>query len=241
MPRIAVVFVSYLKVPESRLREHFAWNDEIYRTYNDELRVYVVSEVEHDLPDYAETVIVPIEQLPLLDGMPCFSLALTKNIGNAKALADGAEVVICTDVDVTWEWPAFERLHAIDDTQAVIPIYRMAESFAARDAGELDRGCTGTVGMTAANWNKIHFDENCIGYGFEDGILVWEIKAAGLCVIRDCEVNHIAHVPGDGIREPGHGSETCWGRSNGFNPDCFWPNLIGWRQRARRAKRKQND
>ncbi|GAF94727.1 unnamed protein product, partial [marine sediment metagenome] len=60
MSHLAVVFVSYLKVPRSRLLEHFEWNREIYelyggcrggqKRYGDELRVYVVSDVEHSLP-----------------------------------------------------------------------------------------------------------------------------------------------------------------------------------------------
>ena len=236
MPHTAVVFVSYLKVPESRLQEHFAWNDHIYRQFGNQLRVYVVSDVEHELPDYAETVVVPFEQLPLLDGVPVFSLSMTKNAGIAKAIKDGADVIICTDVDIAFERASFDALMSVDMDEpqgvAIMPIYRMAESFEKRVFGRLDVGCRGTISMTAANWKRFRYDEKCKAYGGEDGRIFIAIQSSGVRVVRTCEVAHIAHVPGDGARTPGRGSATCWGRADGFNPDNFRGNM--------RAARKVN-
>ncbi len=238
MSHIAVVFVSYLEVPESRLQEHFEWNRQIYEAHGDDLRVYVVSDVEHDLPDYAETVIFPMEQLPVRDGRPRFSITITKNAGNATAIAHGAKVIICTDVDIAFDREAFERMAAVTDTEAVIPVYRMAESYAGREDGRLDRGCTGTASMTAANWRRIQFDEISVEYGADDGLLLGDIEhadkddgGAHIEIIRDyaeggglITVSHIAHVPGDGARVPGSGASTCWGRASGFNRDNFQQN-----------------
>jgi len=238
MPRIAVVFVSYLKVPESRLREHFEWNDEIYRAYGDQLRVYVVSDVERLVPEYAETVMFPLERLPIVDGQRRFSLTMTKNAGIAKAIEDGASVVVSTDVDITFDWDSFAMVTHIGRvpsvSAAVVPVYRMAPSFAERHAGRLDHGCTGTVAMTASNWQRIKYDERCVGYGMDDGILVRDIRRAGVNVIRDCEVAHIAHVPGDVARMPGEGADTCWGRADGFNPENARENRYACSRKRRR-------
>ena len=244
-PRIAVVFVSYLKVPESRLLEHFEWNGEIYREYGDQLRVYVVSDVPRPVPEYAETVVFPLERLPIVDGQRRFSLTMTKNAGIAKAIEDGASVVVSTDVDITFDWDSFAMVTHIGRvpsvSAAVVPVYRMVPSFAERHAGRLDHGCTGTVAMTASNWQRIKYDERCVGYGADDGILLQDIKRAGLEVIRDCQVAHIAHVQGDGARTPGSGSSTCWGRDDGFNFDNFQRNrqLHNARQQEQRRRRRR--
>lgn len=242
MPRIAVVFVSYLKVPESRLMEHFKWNGAIYDQYGEHLRAYVVSDVERSLPDYAETVIFPVERLPVVKGKPRFSLTMTKNAGISKAIEDGARVIVSTDVDIAFGLVSFSLISTIDsvpDSAASIPIYRMAPCYAERDIGRLDHGCTGTVSMTAYNWRTIKYDERCVGYGADDGILVRDIRSAGLRVIRDCEVAHIAHVEGDGDRTPGSGSETCWGREDGFNFDNFRKNRRLLVRRGRRVRRRR--
>lgn len=227
MPRMAIVFVSY-RIPTARLHDHFRWNGRIYEAYGDQLRVYVVSDVEHELADYAETVVFPESALPVMGGQVRFSLCKTKNAGIAKAIQDGTNVIVSTDVDVAFDWGSLALTSAIGrvpaDSAAVVPVYRMAPSYEERTAGRLDHGCTGTVGMTANNWRRIKYDERCIGYGADDGILLRDIELAGLKVIRDCEVAHIAHVQGDGSRTPGSGSDTCWGRADGFNFDNFHRN-----------------
>jgi hypothetical protein len=221
--RLAIVFVSYLKVPEERLQDHFRWNDRLYDA-RDDLRVYVVSDVKHSLPYYARCVVFPIERLPIVDGQSRFSLTMTKNAGNDMALADGADVVVCTDVDIYF-WPdSLKTMAEVTDAEAIIPVYRMAPSYAERDSGHFDHGCTGTVAMTAANWKRLRYDERCVGYGADDGIMLRDICRAGLKVVRSTVVSHIAHVQGDGKRTPGSGAATCWGRDDGFNFDNFHEN-----------------
>jgi hypothetical protein len=224
MTQIGVVFVSYLKVPEQRLRDHFRWNASLYESYGDRLRVYVVSDVEHDLPSYAETIVYPIEKLPVVDGQPRFSLTMTKNAGNDAALADGAEVIICTDVDICFWTDSFDTMTRVDEMCAAIPVYRMAPSYEQRDEGRFDHGCTGTIAMTAANWRRLRFDERYVAYGGDDGQMLQDICTAGLTVLRSTIVSHIAHRPGDVERIPGSGAASCWGREDGFNFDNFHNN-----------------
>jgi hypothetical protein len=220
--KTAVVFVSYLKVPEQRLLEHFRWNGAIYERHG--VKVWVVSDVQHDLPPYAECLVFHPSSLPIVKGKRRFSLTRTKNFGNNKAINNGADVVVCTDVDIAFPENRFEMLTTVNDETANIPVYRMAPSFDRIEDGHLDHGCTGTVVMTAGNWLRLPFDERCVGYGADDGILLRAIQRAPLEVNRDVIVSHIAHVPGDGTRNPGSGSSTCWGRADGFNFDNFEAN-----------------
>jgi hypothetical protein len=221
---LAVVFVSYLKVPEQRLQDHFAWNREAYEQFRNRLRVYVVTDIAHNLPPYATCVLFPLERLPLVDGRRRFSLTMTKNVGITQAILDGADVIVCTDVDIAFQPQVLQDLAIMTDDVACIPLYRMAPSFDERDGGHIDEGCTGTVVMTAKNWNRLPYEERCVGYGADDGILFRDIERAGLHIIRDHEVTHVAHVEGDGTRTPGSGSSTCWGRDDGFNFDNFRKN-----------------
>jgi hypothetical protein len=220
--KTAVVFVSYLEVPEQRLHDHFCWNDAAYR--ENDVRVFVVSDRPHDVPEHATVLVFPVEWLPVVDGKPRFSLTLTKNFGNSIAAASGAESIICTDVDIAFPQHRFRELSDVNNETANIPLYRMAPSFEAMKEGRLDHGCTGTIVMTADNWLRIRFDERCVGYGADDGILLRDIQNARLKVDRTVIVSHVAHVPGDGVRHPGSGSATCWGRDSGFNFDNFQEN-----------------
>ena len=229
MPSIAVVFASYLEVPESRLREHFQWNAQIYvaiakQTLGDRFLVYVVTDRLLPMPTFAECVVIPVEDMPVVDGKSRFSLAMAKNTGIEHAVRDGLDVVISTDVDIGFNWKSFCLSIGVNHDIATIPQYHMLPSWVHDGETRIDTGCTGTVSMTAYNWRRIRYNEKCVGYGAEDGILLREIERHGIRVNRDCIVSHVAHVPGDGARTPGSGSGTCWGRESGFNFDNFAAN-----------------
>lgn len=243
-PQVAVVFASYQNAkgegtPYRRLLDHFRWNDDLYRST---ARVYVVTEKHRNLPDYAECVIFPEANLPILDGERCFSICMTKNAGIRKALADGADVVICTDVDMAFSGNTWEQMVNLKPRQVSIPVYVMAPSFEDREKGQADRGATGTVAMTAVGWQTVcrdgqYYDERCVGYGADDGIMVTTVKQAGLQILRDCVAYHIEH-PGATPKpnRPGRGRPGCYGR-DGFNPDNFKANKQIHLQQLRKWKR----
>lgn len=232
---IAVVFVSYLEVPEERLQDHFAWNRETYEQFEDRLRVYVVSDIDHDLPSYAESVIYPMDRLPLNEGRRRFSLTMTKNFGIRKAIGDGAEVIVSTDVDVRFPAGCLEWLASVNEQTARFPVYHMMDYTDRNHLLRVDHGCTGTTSMTAANWSRVQYDEKYSEYGGDDGALFADANSAGLLIDRNGRVDHVGHMPGDGNRIPGHGSETCWGRSSGFNRD----NAVANRMRRQRHRRQR--
>ena len=173
--KIGVVFVSYC-VPEHRLFDHFVWNSSIYR--EDDVRVFAVTDKEYALPDYAECVIFPEERLPMRQGQRRFSLTRTKNAGLRAAITAGYEVVICSDVDISFEPEAWDAALNVTAKTAAVPIYRMSESAVwtrRADAYLTAKLATGTVTMTAENWQRANFCEQQYGYGCDDGLILERI------------------------------------------------------------------
>ena len=205
----AVVLTSY-KVPTRRLYEHFEWNDTIYRCYN--LKVYVVCDQEYKLPPYAEAVVYPHE-------MPVFNLAKTSNYGIQHAIKQGHAAIIKTDVDVCFPPEAAERMQKVQHGECVDGLYLMAANYPDRRWNyEPAPFARGTLVMTAEDWAKVKYNEECKGYGWEDGIMIHDIKQAGIKLNRDYFVWHIAHVP-DTCQDNDNGRNDYWNRDSGFNPD----------------------
>ena|GEM_PF-2026172 len=226
--KIAVVFVSYLKVPTKRLREHFRWNAYWYR--RSKARVYVVTEKQRRVPNYAECVVYPQELLPEVNGKKRFSICATKNAGIKKAIADGADVVVCIDVDHAFSKGCWQHLVAVGDGAAAVPCYRMIAAQGDYRDSHIDTGATGVVAMTAQNWRRIQWDERCIGYGADDGIMLNSIRKAGLRIDRDAIIDHVEHPGAVASKNvPGHGRIGCYGRDE-FNFDNFLENREIYRE-----------
>ncbi len=222
-PQIGVVFVSWC-VPEHRLRDHFEWNDSIYRSAG--ACVFAVTDREYNLPDYAQCVIFPETRLPLHKGQRRFSLTRTKNAGLRAAIAAGCDPIICSDVDICFEPDAWGDALAVTDLTAAVPVYRMshsAERSKRADAYDLAELATGTVTMTAANWRKIHYCERQWGYGCDDGYIVEKITDAKIDIIRLGCVYHMAHIDGTPQEEFNEKAPRVdhWNRDSGLNPENF--------------------
>jgi len=218
--KIAVVFVSYLKVPLSRLREHFRWNHAIYE--RSKATVYVVTEAyKVFLPLYAKSVIYPQNLLPVVDGERRFSICATKNAGVDAALKDGADVIICMDVDHALSPDCLDAMVGVRDNEAVVPTYRMVVRHGDAEYVDVDHGATGVVAMVANNWRRVRWNERCVAYGGDDGIILKDIERAGLRIKREPIIEHVEH-PGTTPEknQPGHGRAGCYGR-DGFNFDNF--------------------
>ena len=220
---VAVVFVAYRTVPEERIQEHFAWNDAVYRDAG--ARVYMVTDHYHELPEYAECVVFPESELPHLQGWPVFSLCKTKNAGINKALRDGAEVLVCMDVDTAVTKSTWDHLLSVGPHEAKVPMIAMVPRSLERRGAKVDKGVTNTIAMTALNWARIQYDEGCVGYGADDGIIVTDIRKAELTVDRSGEAWHVDH-PGESnaCNIPGRGRGGCYGREEGFNPENYAAN-----------------
>jgi len=243
--RPAVVFVFYRNplsqrpIPLERLANHFAWNHEFYQ--RSRCRVLVVTAEPHDVPSYAECAIFPAEQLPTIGDRPVFSLSRTKNFGIQKAIEASFDPIIVTDPDITYTHKAWNKSLNVTTAEAVIPVYWMASSFEARTErcsirsirsglghfrdcrkSHEDIAATGMVAMCRENWQRIRYDERCLGYGAEDGFLLQEIRRAGITPMRGTVVYHIAHdanAPQANFTRSGFERQDGWDRE--FNPVNF--------------------
>lgn len=214
--RLAVTFTHY-RLPASRLADHFRWNDAHYRASG--TRVFVVTDREYPVPEYATCLVYP-------DPMPVFSLAKTSNYGIRYALDAGYGVIVKTDVDLCYTSDSWRALREVDDGSAVVPVYLMAASYAAREIDFVPAPlATGTVSMTAAGWRRARYDERCEGYGSDDAIVVEAIRRQGIDIDRaECaRIYHIAHEENTPQKEFDRKNPRVdhWGRADGFNPENF--------------------
>jgi hypothetical protein len=217
----AVVFAHY-QIPQARLDDHFRWNDAFYR--HSGAVVYVVTDHLRRVPMYGRCVILPKIALPKLEGETVFSLSLTKNRGIMAALGGRCDPIIVTDTDIAFSDAAWEEMVGVASNVASLPVYLMARSYDARsERDKPDTGMTGTIGMRAKHWRHVKFNETCVGYGAEDGIVHRAIRERGLVQLRDTFIWHIAHDEQHLHRTPGHGSADCWNRDT-LNPDNFAAN-----------------
>jgi hypothetical protein len=223
----AVVITSY-KVPVHRLHEHFAWNNALYTHLG--VKVYVVADQQYPLPAYAECVIFDQD-------MPKFNLARTSNFGILHAIRRGHEVVIKSDVDVCFPVETGERLVRTRDTECVVPCYLMAMNYPDRRWNYIPAPkAEGTIVMSAENWKQFNYEERCVGYGAEDGIMIHAIEKSKLPINRAHIVWHVAHIPDTPQKERG-GRTDHWNRDSGFNPDALQRNIQFHPARANKRKK----
>jgi len=168
-------------------------------------------------------IIPPV--IPYMIPMPIFSLSATKNFGIQAALDAGCDRIAVTDVDVAWTEDTLNKCLSVGDKEAIVPIYQMALDYETREEySTTDKGCAGTVCMTADNWRRVKYDERYVGYGGEDGRLRKDIAAAAIRERRDCIVYHIAHdLTKPQVNVPGAGRGDCWDRDT-INPDNWQRN-----------------
>jgi len=229
--KVAVVLCHY-EIPDWRLREHFEWNDRLYRQAD--VRVYVVTDKPYDMPDYAEYIVYPKEDLPTIDGKPAFWITGLKNVGVKQAIAAGGELIICSDTDIAYTPKAWERMITIGPDEAIIPIYHKAKYFERRHKeAHADPGCEGVIAMWAEHWATCPWEEKCVGYGADDRVQHDRIEEnLKIRVSRDVVVYHIDHHPQDGID---HGPSLLW-NADGLNPANFQNNRQYVRKRRRTHK-----
>lgn len=244
---IGVVFPSY-RIPVQRLVDHFKWNDTIYRKLNASVFV-VVDEKDDDaskspedampfpaavwdLPDYVQLVHFAECDLPVVDNKPVFSITKTKNLGIDVAIESGCDLIVCTDVDVSLDAEAWAAAMRVTDYTAAVPLYKMADTFDTRIKAHVDApNATGTVAMTAHNWDRLRYEEKCVGYGCDDGIMCWSIRHANIKIDRTGNAYHMAHSPGTPQAEF-NGRGDHWNRDDGFNFKNFTGNGAVHRERV---------
>lgn len=215
---LAIVFVHY-DLPAKRLVDHYEWNYDAYH----ELAAFVVLDENGDVNQMAGYTV----RLRYPNEMSTFSLSVTKNYGIRAAIAEGFDQIVATDADIAWTPEAIESCKNVGPKEAIVPVYRMAQTFETRhEVSHPDHGCGGTICMTAENWKRTMYDERYVGYGGEDGRLRRDIGALGISERRETDVFHIAHDPtAEQVNVPGSGRADCWNRDT-INPDNWAANRL---------------
>lgn len=215
---LAVVFVHY-DLPYQRAVDHCKWNAIVYGD------AQVIAIVRDGIvsPPYPKPGLR--NWIPYPHKMETFSLSATKNFGIEIAIRIGYDRIAATDADIAWTPEAIEACQNVGDKEAIVPIYRMAQTFETRhEVSHPDHGCGGTVCMTAENWKRAMYDERYVGYGGEDGRLRRDIAKLGIEERRETIVYHIAHDPTvSQVNVPGAGRADCWNRDT-INPDNWAAN-----------------
>jgi len=224
---IGVAFPSY-RIPEHRLRDHFAWNERFYR---DCVRVFAVTDREYDVPSFATCVLFPEERLPVIDGIPRFATTRCRNAGIRAAMDANCNPIIVTDVDIAFEamaWNAMKNVIWNDFHVAEIPFCRMSttSNWSNRHSANFvfAKKATGTISMRAIDWGKVSYCEEQWAYGCDDGLIMTRIEAAEIEIRRNGYIFHMAHTDGANQVEF-EGRSDHWNRDNGFNPENFQYNL----------------
>lgn len=216
---LAVVFVHY-ELPAHRMYEYCQWNSGVCL----DVRLFIVTRdgVSPSIGRWYRPTSVMYNK-----DMSVFSLSATKNYGIEHAIRMGATSVAATDADIAWTPEAIEACKTVGDNEAIVPVYRMAQTFETRhEVSHPDHGCGGTVCMTAENWERAMYDERYVGYGGEDGRLRRDIAKLGIKERRETEVFHIAHDPtAEQVNVPGAGRSDCWNRDT-INPDNWAVNRL---------------
>ena len=231
---LGIVFVHY-RLPWLRLHDHLLWNGRYYDNAN--VCAWIVSDGSPPRVELED--LEKIKRRPWNSGkrswsivffqesMPVFSLAVTKNYGIKYALEAGCDRIAATDVDVAWTEEALRQCAECGPDEAIVPFYQMALDYETRgEYSQRDKGCSGTVCMTAENWRRVRYDERYIGYGGEDGKLRKDISMLGIRERRDSIVYHIAHDPSKSqVNVPGAGRADCWNRDS-INPNNWETNKL---------------
>jgi hypothetical protein len=184
------IVTTHYKLPISRLKEFFEWNNNLFREFG--CRVIVVSDAE----TLAEKINVPPEYgrvIPYPENLEFFSIAKTSNCGLRFAAAG----IICkTDIDVVFNRDFFELVKNLKPGRGVYPYYNMAEFYGDPRPREWAAAC-GTLAMHFEDWDKTQgYNEGMTGYGIDDGDCICRARRNKITVDRVGRITHIAHVAG---------------------------------------------
>ena len=127
--------------------------------------------------------------------MDIFSIAKTSNIGIRKAVQDGFDVIVKTDIDCILTSDFMDYCKNLNIGNGASFRHWNIQSCQSYDNAELDPRCMGTAVMHAESWCDLNgYNENMFGYGYDDGdIFERAIKIISMELLTEPKVYHIAH------------------------------------------------
>lgn len=208
-PGLTVV-VGHFRLPEQRLLEFLAWNQELFKKHH--VRVNLVTDHLHPGLDSA------VSQLLYPAPMPVYSPSRVSNFGIRQA---GSGRVMKSDIDCAFSEAALQEALAVRPGQGVFFNYRMTKSYETREQNVLWGAGCGTMCLDFIDWDRLNgYDERQEGYGIEDGDGVARARKLLRLAHSRATIWHIAHS-GDELWTQANRCwrRDLWNRSSGFCPD----------------------
>jgi predicted glycosyltransferase involved in capsule biosynthesis len=130
--------------------------------------------------------------------VPCmnvFSITRCSNLGIERAINDGCDLIIKTDIDCIISEDVIRHAESWCSSTAG-SVYRYWQL---SDDGKVkkDPRCVGTCAMTAEAWQRCGmYDLDMQGYGYDDADIIYRAQDAGilLSVFNDPKVYHHEHA-----------------------------------------------
>jgi len=128
--------------------------------------------------------------------MAVFSITRAANIGINKAIIDGHDVIIKTDIDCIISAEVMAYCEALQGNHGACWRYWHVDNADSINHARLDKRCIGTAVMTSDAWLMVNgYNEYMDGYGYDDGDLRARARAAGISfpTLVEPKLYHIWH------------------------------------------------
>ena len=121
-----------------------------------------------------------VEHVPCPEMNP-FAICRAANLGIRRAINDGADVVLKTDIDCIWTIDAIGDLMKIKRGAGICWRYWHIPDAMHLHYAKMDSRCVGSAALAAFDWLRLcGYDERMNGYGHDDGNLLRRARSAGI-------------------------------------------------------------
>jgi hypothetical protein len=154
--------------------------------YNHHDNIYCVTDAK--TPEWVTRIQCP--------EMAVFAITRAANIGINKAIIDGHDVIIKTDIDCIITDEVLDFCRNLKIGNGACFRYWHIKNPSELNHTELDKRCIGTAVMHADDWLRINgYNEYMDGYGYDDGDLRTRARGAGIIfpTLTNPKIYHIWH------------------------------------------------
>ena len=195
----AAIIVTSMRIPTQRVSDYLRWNAEQIRDAGAVLFVVCDQETATIGSDISPDDLA-IRWLVYPEILKLFSITRTGNYGIRRAVEEGYEPIMKSDIDVCFLGDLPELLR-VDNCRASVPKYGDCASYDARlEPRRVMPDGQGTVCLTAYNWRKVQgYDERFEGWGGDDNELCKRLQELGIAIDGSRSVAHIEHPTPGGV------------------------------------------
>jgi len=189
MSSIACVVTAY-QIPKRLVENYIIAND----FQNQDVRLYIVVKKGDIIPAPPHITVIEIPKQKI------FNIGKTANVGIRRAIFDGADIILKTDIDNVISAGVFEQIKQTTVKKGFC--YRNWNIASLRDLDNpiLDPKTMGSICLHKDTWNALRgYNELLEGYGYDDAHIFKRALISGLDikVFFDPIMYHITHASGE--------------------------------------------